>query len=181
MSSQQMTIFFLGYNIHSESYDVSYVVSFFCTLFHWILFYNNFIVFYKKYFQISWTRCWWPALCSWLCSPSSPCSTASWGRTAGTSWTSNSPRMPSTTSVRDCHSWKNTTINLKWRITNHIIFQISCGLPARCTTSTSSVSIRRLNLQSTLSRGTSSPSKMIQGSFSALFLSAKQTCKSWCC
>ena len=44
------------------------------------------------------------------------------------------------------------------------IFQISCGRPARCTTYTSSVSIRRLNLQSTLSRGTSSPSKMMQGS-----------------
>ena len=40
------------------------------------------------------------------------------------------------------------------------IFQISCGRPARCTTSTSSVSTRRLNLQSTLSRGTSSPSNM---------------------
>ena len=33
VSSQQMTIFFLGYNIHSESYDVSYVVSFFVPCF----------------------------------------------------------------------------------------------------------------------------------------------------
>ena len=53
-----------------------------------------------------------------------------------------------------------------WNEENHKshIFQISCGRPAQCTISTSSVSTRRLNLQSTLSRGTSSPSKMIQGS-----------------
>ena len=166
VSSQQMTIFFLGNDtfIQNPMMSVCFVV--FCTLFHWILFYNNFIV------------CILQEIFSDLLNPVLITSIVF-------------VALFAILSVLDCFLGEDGwyLVDLKqsqdakhyfgerfvivrkiqlsiWNEENHKshIFQISCGRPARCTTSTSSVSTRRLNLQSTLSRGTSSPSKMIQGS-----------------